>query len=102
MRKLLLSAAVLLGMAAPAIAQTALDQDVTGTGMNQGDLVILLQNMVTDINLIKTQVNNLGDDVILFASLADNDQAINFTSVGSSITFDSSAINTSPLTLSAP
>lgn len=100
MRKLILSAAVLLGMAVPVYAQTALEQDITGTGFNQGDLVTLLQNIVDDVNAIKSELNDLGDDVLDVTNMLDTDSGITFTSYTDKIMF--SSVQTLDLTLSAP
>lgn len=91
MRKFVLSAAILLGMAVPVMAQTALEQDITGTGFNQGDLVTLLQNIVDD-------VNNLKDAVDEIATAMDSDSGITYTSYSDKIDFSSS----NNLTLLAP
>jgi len=37
---------------------TALAQEITGNGMNQGDLVTLLNNIVSEINDIQTTLAN--------------------------------------------
>lgn len=125
MRKLFLSAVVLFGLTAPALAYTALERDIKANGVGQGDLVKLLQNIVDVVNELaddhvtfvsvtnelKTDLTAVRADTILFASMLDStgNGQINYTSYTSGTTSTATQgdppaalTNSTDLTLSAP
>ena len=81
---------------------TSLSQAITGSGMNQGDLVTLLQNMASEINDIQTTLasvkaiydahTHLSDGNAATVSLPDTDAATGTAGTASAIT-DSSGTN---------
>ena len=81
---------------------TALSQAITGNGMNQGDLVTLLNNIASEINDIQTTLANfktiydahthLSDGNAATVSLPDTDTATGSAGTASAYT-DSSGTN---------